>query len=184
MFQLCIAPDDFSIYYDYYNKKLYGCYNQMIKAKPNYNILLIQPFILLVVNLFNNWIENYDNWGRRLICILAILAVTIGTHLFYKTAVESTREKRSRFVKELPEPSPEDWECYLKLAKEWLKVQIRLYILLTLGIITSIGLFLWNGFILFLLLYLLFYSILHPFILFGKPIKKYKFIKSKTTPNP
>lgn len=178
MFQLCKEPDGYCIYYNYVNGKLYGCYNLDEAAKPNYKILLIQPFIILGVKSLNKWIEQFSIWNRQLVCILLILLVTFSINIFFKKVVEDTNEIRSRKLQELPEPSGIEWEKYLCQAERLLKKQIHLYIWLGLGSIVSIALFLWNGFILFLLLYIIFYLILKPFIAVGCPIRKYRFIKA------
>ena len=179
MFLLCQDHDGYLIYYNYENNKLYGCYNSESKAKPNYNLVLILPFINVAVKLLSQWLLKWNVWGMRLICILIILVTIICIHAFWAKIYNSSHEYRKRRFSELPDPSPEDWNYYLEPAKKLFKEQIRLYIWMSLGTIVSIGLFLWNGFILFYLLFMLFYLFLHLIILFVKPIRKYKFIKSK-----
>ncbi len=179
MFILCEEPDGYFIYYNYENKKLYGCYTTKTKVKTNYNLLLVLPFINAAVRFFNKWLANWNIWGMRLNCIFAILVTTICITVFWNQKFKSAEEYRKRRYTELPEPTQNEWNYYLQRAKEQIAGYNQICIWMLLGLIVSIGLFLWNGFILFLLLYLLIYFISYPFIFVVKPIRKYNFIKSK-----
>lgn len=178
MFQIYKEPDGYCIYYDFIKEKIYGCYNVNEEIKPNYNILLIQPFIILGVKSLNKWIEQFGIWSRYLVCALLVLLVTFCINIFYEKLLQQAEKIQNRRLQELSEPSEEEWAEYIQWLEEQLKKQIHLYIWLGLGSIVSIALFLWNGFILFLLLYIIFYLILKPFIAVGCPIRKYRFIKA------
>ncbi len=178
MFQLCKESDGYFIYYNYENKKLYGCYNFEEDLKPNYNILLVQPFIIFAAEFLNKWIGQRSTEVRYFVCTFCIFLATVSINIFFKTLVRSTDEIRNRRLQELPEPSKKEWAKYLKQAEKQLKKQIYLYVWLGLGMAVSIALFLWNGFIFFLLIYIVLYLVLRPFIMVGCPIRKYKLIKA------
>lgn len=183
MFLLCEDPDGYFIYYNYKNKKLYGCYSAVSQGNSNYYLLLILPFINAAINILSKWIMNWNVWAMRLICILAILATIICINVIYDKKYNSLTEHRKRMYNELPEPSQNEWQYYLQKAKNE-KIYNHIYICLLLGIIVSIGLFLWNGFALFLFIFSLLYWLFCPINIVMKPIRKYKFIKSKIAPNP
>lgn len=179
MFQLCRESDGYIIYYNYSDNKIYGCYNLDANVKPCYEILLIQPFILLAMKFINGWIMNWGRLERHLICMLAIVISSIAINYAGKKLIESTEDIRNRRMQELPALTEAEWESYLKLAEQQLKRQVCIYALLAAGIACSIALFVWSGSVIFLLLYMVLYFIAYPCIQAGCPIRKYKLIKSK-----
>jgi len=178
MFLLCKEADGYLIYYNYENKKLYGCYNLNADTKPDYRILLVQPFIIAGAEFFNRWLADFGNIVRWLICAAAILLATVCINIFVKKTIESTEEIRNRRMQELSEPTQTEWQAYLQLAKEQLKKQIGIDIGLGLGVVLSAGLFLWTGFSAFCLIYILMYLIFRACVIEASPVRKYRLIKS------
>lgn len=178
MFLLCKETDGYLIYYNYENKRLYGCYNLDGDTKPNYGILLVQPFIVFGVKAFRQWLADSGSLVRWLVCAAAILLATVSINIFIKKTMESTEAIRNRRMEELSEPTLAEWQKYLQLAKIQLKKQIGIDIVIGLGMVLSACLFLWNGFVIFFLIYILMYLIFRVYAIFSCPVRKYRLIKA------
>ncbi|MBO5485353.1 MAG: hypothetical protein J5988_00260 [Eubacterium sp.] len=178
MFLLCEEADGYLIYYNYENKRLYGCYNLNADTKPDYRILLVQPILVAGAEIFNRWLADSGNLVRWLICAVAILLATISINVFIKKITKGTEETRDRKMEELSEPMPTEWQRYLQLAKEQLKKQVWTDVGLGVGAILSACLFLWKGASVYFLIYIFMYLIFRFCVIAACPVRKYRLIKS------
>lgn len=178
MFLLCKEADGYLIYYNYENKKLYGCYNLDADTKPDYRILLIQPFIVFGAEFLNRWLADLGNLVRWTVCIAAILLASIFIHIFFKKLTENTEEIRNREMEELSEPVSAQWQGYLKMAKRQLKKQIGAAVGLGIAVGLSGALFIWSASSVCLLIYILMYLMFRFCVIAACPVRKYRLIKS------
>lgn len=178
-FRLCKESDGYLVYYDYQENKLYRCYMTEEESRPNYAILLVQPFLVFGLEAFGKWISRLESWSIRITWILALVLSTIIVQVFCKNWIKCTEETVNKRFRELTEPTQEEWKKYLDLGRLQLKKKVQLYIWMGLGIVGSAVLFLWSGVIVLLYIYFAMYLIFYLLVVEEKPIRKYNFIKSR-----
>lgn len=177
MFYLCQESNGYHIYYDYKEQKLYGCYNRTEDVKPCYWILLVQPFLIIGLKLLYSWMMGWELFTRRLMCIPIILILAIVLKTAWELLILNTKGTMNKKLKQLPEPTEEEWENYLYQGKVQLKRQLPFYIWMLIGMITCIGLYLWIGNVIFLFIYSVLYFIIYLFAAAFHPVRKYMLIR-------
>lgn len=179
VFQLCKESDGYQIFYDYKKEKLYGCYTPEEEIKPNYGIFLIQPFLIIALKIFCDWAVSLEIWGQWLMRLSAVVMATLMIQYFWEKLSEKTQDIRNKRWKELPDATEIEWEHFLSLGGQQIRKEMSYYLLAGLGMAGSAAAFVWTRSLVFLGIYSLLYFLAYPFVLAGRPVRKYKFIKNR-----
>ncbi|MGN0290428.1 MAG: hypothetical protein ACI4C5_00745 [Lachnospiraceae bacterium] len=180
VFEVCKEGKNYVTYYNYENGKLYSRYNGITDQKPPYVILLILPFINIEVNMLNEWIAGKAGLERYIICLMGLLVTAVAVRIFMRWERKEEEKILSKELREITDPTQREWNYFIDLGEKELKKQVRAHIWIRLGAIVNFILFIWNGFMLFLLMYMLLYALLRCMVLdMRNLIRKHNLIKEK-----